>query len=268
MHHKRITTYLNKIKNGQEINFNNFLSLLPEDLQEAVKSQAVVAFSKKGAVKVELSCEKIWQRLQALTLVPENRVSASLQGDSHKVNTSTSYLLAYHQHTLDIHPDTVICTNITSHNKFKPKRQLLIVENAELFFAKEALFTQMNKVFSLSLSFDNCDLVFGSGNQVANKLNHAFINQYTSVLCFFDYDFGGLKIFKAMKNMLGDKAQFIEPNNEAAEHLAKLFVKKPESSQQYLNALALANELGLTSLYALLEAEKLFMEQEALLALQ
>ena len=122
----------------------------------------------------------------------------------------------------------------------------------------------MNKAFSLSLSFENTDLVFGAGNQISNKHNYVFINQYDSILCFFDYDFGGLKIYKAMQNMIGSKAKFLEPSSD---NLNEFFIKKPKTQEQYKKALETANNLGLKKLHSLFESKKSFMEQEALLAL-
>jgi hypothetical protein len=112
---------------------------------------------------------------------------------------------------------------------------------------------------------ENTDLLYGSGNQVSNKLNKAFLSQYESTLCFFDYDLGGLKIFRALKNMLGEKAKFLEPS---AKNLKKYFIKKPEKESQYLKALANAEELGLMTLHSLLLSETAFMEQEVILTFE
>ncbi len=264
MYDKRIGKYLQNIEQSKAIDYSKFLALLPEKLCEEVKDKATINFLGKGSVIVGISCEQLLEKLRSLTIEPSSRIDATLQGDSHKVNTSTSYLLAYHQSTLDVHPDTIISCNGETHLRFQPKKRLVIIENAELFFARETLFSQMNKAFSLSLSFENTDLIFGAGNQISNKQNYTFINQYESILCFFDYDFGGLKIYKAMRNMVGNKAKFLEPNSD---NLNEFFIKKPKNHEQYAKSLEAANNLGLSKLYSLFEAKKSFMEQEALLAL-
>lgn len=263
MFDKRISKYLQNIERGEAFNYAVFLSLLPEDLREEVEYVASKEFLNKNAIVVDIPDHDLFDRLKALTVEPKDRVDATLQGDSHRAKTSTSYLFAYHQHSTDIHPDTVICNKEAAYFPFQPKHQLVIVENSELFFARQTLFTQMNRAFSLSLSFENTDLVFGAGNQISNQYNRNFIDRYDSVLCFFDYDLGGLKIFKAMKNMLGDKAIFLEPDSNRLGHL---FVKQPKSQEQYLKALEAAKSLGLRKLHQLLLDKKLFMEQEALLA--
>ena len=277
MFDKRIAKYLQKIELGEAINYPEFLSLLPEELgEEVLHSASLRKTPKKNIFVVEIVDEGLLEKLKLLTVEPENRVDATLQGDSHRTNTSTSYLLAYHQGTVGIHPDTVICDKEKAYFRFQPKRQLVVVENSELFFARQTLFKQMNRAFSDSLacalfsgfsselSFENSDLVFGAGNQISNQYNRHFVDQYDSVLCFFDYDLGGLKIFKAMKNMLGDKAMFLEPDTNRLDHL---FVKQPKNQEQYLKALETAEVLGLKTLHQLLLDKKLFMEQEALLAL-
>ena len=265
MFDKRISKYLVKIKNGEAIKFATFLSLLPERLREDVRSNAKVKLQNKGASLVEISCEALNERLYQLTIEPKNRVEATTKGNSHKVNTSTSYLLAYHEKSTSIHPEVVIINKEGTHCDFTPKTQVIIVENAELFFAKDVLLDKINIVFGLNLSLENTDLLYGSGNQVSNKLNKAFLNQYESTLCFFDYDLGGLKIFRALKNMLGEKAKFLEPS---AKNLKKYFIKKPEKESQYLKALANAEELGLMTLHSLLLSETAFMEQEVILTFE
>lgn len=264
MFDKRIEMYLSKIKNGEAFNFSAFLRLLPERLQEEVRINATVGFKSKDKASVSISCEKLMERLQAITIEPTDRVSATLQGDSHRVKTSTSYLFVYHEQSKGIHPDTVVSNNETTSFNFKPKKQVVIIENSELFFAHNTLFSKMNKAFGLSLSFKNTDLIFGSGNQISNQYNKTFLNQYDSILCFFDYDFGGLKIFKAIKNMIGNKALFLEPQLHCLDHL---FLKPPKNEEQYKKALNMAEDLSLTSLYQTLLTKKCFMEQEAILVL-
>jgi hypothetical protein len=265
MYDKRIAKYLVKIANSDAINFATFLTFLPESLQEDVQHNVTIKPQKGGLSLVEISCKRVNEQLKQLTIEPNNRVEATELGDSHKVNTSTSYLLAYHENSNSIHPDTIVI-NIDGINcKFKQKQHVIIVENSELFFAREIMLEKINLIFGLKLSLKNTDLLYGSGNQVTNKLNKEFLSQYESTLCFFDYDLGGLKIFKALKNMLGEKAKFLEPSSV---NLRKYFIKKPEKESQYLKALTSAEELGLMTLHSLLLSETAFMEQEVILAFE
>lgn len=265
MFDKRISKYLVKIESGVAINFAKFLLLLPESLQDEVRNHATVTRHKGGLSVVTINCDEINARLAQLTIEPKNRVEATTHGNSHKVTTSTSFLLAYHEKSSSIHPETVIINKTGAHCLFKPKTQVLIVENAELFFATSQLFRQINRIFGLQLSLENTDLLYGSGNQVSHKLNKAFLNEYQSIVCFFDYDLGGLKIFSALKNMLGNKVSFLEPTSE---NIKPLFVKNPTSEKQYLDALAKAKTLNLMTLHSLLLSETAFMEQEAILAFE
>ena len=137
MYDKRIGKYLQNIEQSKAIDYSKFLALLPEKLCEEVKNKATINFLGKGSVIVRISCEQLLEKLRSLTIEPSSRIDATLQGDSHKVNTSTSYLLAYHQSTLDVHPDTIISCKGETHLRFQPKKRLVIIENAELFFARE-----------------------------------------------------------------------------------------------------------------------------------
>jgi len=72
-----------------------------------------------------------------------------------------------------------------------------------------------------------------------------------------------LKIFKALKNMIGDKAKFLQP---ISDDLDSFFIKKPKDDSQYLKAIDTAEELGLEKLKEIFLSQKCFMEQEAILA--
>lgn len=265
MFDKRISKYLVKIANGEAFNFAKFLVLLPESLQDEVRNHATVIRHKGGLSVVNISCDEIKAQLAQLTVAPKNRVEATTQGNSHKVTTSTSFLLAYHEKSSSIHPETVIINKVGVHCLFKPKTHVLIVENAELFFTAADLFTQLNKIYGLQLSLENTDLLYGAGNQISHKLNKTFLHKYQSILCFFDYDLGGLTIYSALKNMLGDKVSFLEPTSDNIKHL---FVNKPANKTQYLKALAKAEALHLMTLHSLLLSQTAFMEQEAILAFE
>ena len=265
MFDKRISKYLDKIEKHEAISFSRFLALLPEELREEVEQKSVVKLQNKRQYVVVISCAGLMARLRELTVIPENRVEATIKGDSHKVNTSVSYLLAYHKGSNTVQPEIVISDRDKVNCLFEHNKHSIIVENSELFFAKDTLLEKMNLAFELDLSFENTDLLYGSGNQITNKLNKAFLNKYDTILCFFDYDFGGLKIFKAMKNMLGNKATFLEPQTE---HLRQYFIMKPKNENQYLQTLNNAKELGLLSLYEHMSLALAFMEQEVILAFE
>ncbi|MCJ8311742.1 MAG: hypothetical protein HRU38_08560 [Saccharospirillaceae bacterium] len=261
MYDKRLKAYLDKIENNQPINYQVFLSLLPEQLNENIQNLDCATLIKPPRYLLDIQDESILDELRHLCIEPKTRVQATLKGDSHKINTSTSFLLAYHQYSDSIHPDTVLCLSKEIYCLFTNKKRALIVENSELFFTKETLFQKLNEIFDSDWSFENTDIIYGAGNQISNKLNSDFLNRYNNVICFFDYDYGGLKIFKAMKNMLGDKAQFLEPNIK----LSPYFVKKPLDTDQFMMTLKTSKELGLISLNKLIATNKCFMEQEAIL---
>lgn len=265
MANKKIANYLKNITEGNAINFSAFLKLLPQVLADDVKENAIIEIAKGNKSLVTIPSLSINNRIKELTIAARNRIEASEQGNSHQVKTSTSYFFTYHENSQSINPDTVVINNDGINCPFTPKKQALIIENSELFFARQSLFDKMNQVFGLNLSFNNTDLIYGSGNQITNKFNKDFFEGYQSVLCFFDYDLGGLKIFKAMKNMLSDKAQFLEPPIDVFD---RGFVKQPKSLSQYNKALESAQELGLMQLHSLLKSERKFMEQEVILALK
>lgn len=263
MSNKRLASYLDKIANNTPINYQAFLKVLPEGIREDVQLIANLTFLKGNMYRVQIPCDELLSRLKELTIKPTNRSEASILGDSHKEKTSVSFMLAFHEKCHAIHPETIIITRTSVNIQFTPKKQLLIVENSELFFASDILFTQINKIFDLKLTLNDTDLIYGSGNQITHHLNQQFLAQYDSVICFLDYDLGGLTIFTGLKNMLGNTASFLEP---PTKKLDKYFVKMPESSEHYFSALKKAQTLGLMKLHSCLLSQKAFMEQEVILA--
>ena len=56
------------------------------------------------------------------------------------------------------------------------------------------------------------DWLFGAGNQISNALNRAYLVQYGAVYCLFDWDIGGLHIFRNLQAMLPETAvRFVLP---------------------------------------------------------
>ena len=264
----RLAQYLTQIHNGELINYAVFKKTLPKDAQIdhhlIFKPQKQAVGKNKYKDKVDiLDQQRFDQLLKQAGMPAQNRVEAAQKGDSHQVATSYSFLLVYHNHLPDVRPEVVLLHADQLSQTFKPKKQLLIIENEENFFCYQQLLPLLGDFYGQPLDLSHCDIVFGAGNQINKGLNLCFLDQYHSVLCAFDFDFGGLGMFKTLQQRLGKHAAFLMPSDFSP--WLDGFKKPPKDPDQWLAAMTLANELGFDALAATFKHTRYFMEQEILL---
>jgi len=257
--------YLEKIRNKQAINYDQFLKYLPSEYTfsatEIFKTKLVSTNPKKWIVNCN---EDVFNKLWKLSEKPENRMHATELGNSHKHPISAQMLLVQHNGLSDIRPTVVYVSEHETIQTFKGKSRLLIIENEQNFINHDIFCNAITKLTSIALlNKDNIDIAYGSGNKVTAKLLINWYMQYDEVLCAFDYDLGGLQMFKTLQKKLGDKSVFIQPTNYSS--IASFFVKKPESEQKFQKARKLAEWLGFNSLSQEFFNTRHFMEQEMLL---
>jgi hypothetical protein len=260
----RLYNYLTSINKGELINYEIFKKSLPVDIK--IDHHLIFKAQKqaKGKYSVEVLDDGLFQKLIAENIPPENREDAAVQGDSHLITTSHSFLLVYRNQLLDTRPDVVLIDNNIMHQTFTPKKQLLIIENQENFFRYCDMLPILSDFYGSPLDLSNTDIVFGAGNQINKGLNFCFFEQYHSVLCAFDFDFGGLTMFNTLKTRLACQVTLLMPDDLTKYYPG--FVKQPKEDT-WMKALNLSQTLGFTSLHDAFIANGAVMEQEVLLAL-
>lgn len=258
-----LNDYLEKIRQGKAINYEAFLRKLPASVR--AQHRALFATEKMAANRwqVRVLDPEAFTALQQQAAQPLSRLDAARKGDSHRHPTQASFLLVYHCLSHQDRPDTVVLADGQVHQGFQPAARVLVVENEQNFYHYRQMLAFAERCQGRPCGIDTCDLVLGSGNRITAAADLAWLNGYDEVLCAFDYDGGGLQMFATIRASLGDKAQFLQPV-DWQPWLAR-FRKSPESTEKFVKALGLAEELGFTALAQAFRATGKFMEQEMIL---
>jgi hypothetical protein len=261
--------YLKQIEAGKEINYSAFIKCIERqktddfiDRHSMFKSTKVPGKKDKYQVEV-LDNHRFNQLIAQHCIEVDTRIAAAQQGDSHKVATSYSYLLVFHDQLADLRPDIVVITSESILQEFTVKKQLLIIENEENFFRFSDMLLLLSDFYGQPLNLSNTDVVFGAGNQINKGLNLSFLGQYHSVLCAFDLDLGGLKMFSTLRHRLGENVSLLLPKD--LSKWLSAFKLQPKAQQNWLHAITLADKLGFMGVKNAFEKTSCFMEQEVLL---
>lgn len=257
----KLVDYLNKILRGETINYTVFLTKLPknEQLEHQYLFLPTKVADKQFLVEV-LDQERFYQLIKRAEGSSQNRVDAAQSGDSHKSPTSFSHLLVFHEQLTDARPEVVVLHNEEVNQRFSAKSQLLIIENEENFFRYKALLSLLSDFAGQQLDLSNTDIVYGAGNQINKGLNFSFFEQYHSVFCAFDWDLGGLQMYKTLAGKLNIPVKFLLPADLTPWQAQ--FNYLPKSNQQWLKALDLAQTLNLPALVDCFKTTRRFLEQE------
>lgn len=257
--------YLEKIKEEKPINYDEFLKSLPDNYRLSAnsffKTQLISAKPKRWSVRCE---PQVFEELWILSETPKNRIHAAKLGNSHKHQVSANLIMVYHKESSDnLCPSVVYISKHDKIQTFQSQKRLLIIENEENFIHHQDFSRVISQFLEKPINIDNTDIALGSGNRVTSDLLLTWYSQYDEVFCAFDYDLGGLQMFKTLKKELGKKASFIQPLEY--KKIMKYFNKKPESSNKIIKAKSLAERLGFIELGQVFFETRHFMEQESLL---
>ncbi|NOQ94790.1 MAG: hypothetical protein GQ547_09185 [Methylophaga sp.] len=254
--------YLGKIKEGKPINFTRFISLLPSAYSK--QKRELFDATLQSPQKWLISCSpEVLDKLEQLAKKPINRLEATVMGDSHRVSVSSGFLLVYHQGLNDNRPDVVYLEQENYLQGFEPKKRLLIVENEENFFLPTLMLKLAGLFTKQTIDLSNTDIVLGSGLRATSKLALVWYRQYSHILCAFDYDLAGLKMYKTLKTHIDDRVNFLQPQDY--KQYGAYFKMKPKSHQQLIDFIVMAEQLGFLELSETVKKQRKFMEQEMLL---
>ncbi|WP_432783383.1 hypothetical protein QZH45_15855 [Pseudomonas corrugata] len=255
-----IYEYLSKVQAGEPINLEALLNRLGASGISAVDASRILVGQKlaKGnsryavTIKDELEFASLLVRFAPSKIA--GRVGAALDGDSHRSSVSESFLLLrseQHQHPV---------VAISESGQWVTTRRLaksgVIVENLENFLRFHETLTFVSSLLSHPIT--DAELIFGSGNQVTNGLNGAFLAQFDPLYCLFDVDVGGLRMFKTLKALVPDRAiHFLAPDDIESrlarskyelsfEHRQELFARYRGMSPETDNLIILMRNSGKT----------------------
>tara|TARA_R110001592_G_scaffold25598_2_gene97114 strand:+ start:10862 stop:11665 length:804 start_codon:yes stop_codon:yes gene_type:complete len=255
--------YLDKISEGKAIDYNKFLKALPLQYQHRKHELFSTELIASNSWLVTILDQQSRLELFSLAETPTSRIQAADQGNSHRISTTVSYVLAYHELSPDKRPDIVYLDEHQTIQGFKSKAQLLLIENEENFFQFERMCVAVSQTINEPVNLKNTDIALGSGMKVSTELNLAWYKNYDRVLCAFDYDLAGLQMFASLNARLQNKPVFVQPSNYSA--WLPSFKKAPKSVQILQQARELAELLGFTELNRVFTDTRKFMEQELML---
>lgn len=255
--------YLDKIDIGEPINFGAFRKRLPKHLREDAQRYFQVFPVSRLLSHVVPSEEAIISELRAYAIRPEDRVQASVVGNSHSVGTSVAYLLVFNEAGDHIRPDVVAVSGSGGDHDFEPKEQVLIIENEESFSRYSAMLDLASQWYGQDFSISNTDVILAAGNRINKQVTLNWLaDTYTRIECAFDYDLGGLKMFHSLSAAIPN-ASFLCP--DSLEPYEAYFKMHPRTNARLQEAMKLAQHHGLDQLVQIFSRSRRFMEQEALL---
>lgn len=258
-----LAKYLAAIREGKPINYSAFLKQLPPDL--VARHRDCFELDRVSQQRWRVTCrdEAVMTELERLAQAPSSRRDAALQGDSHRRVTATAFVLVYHDALEDPRPDVACLNADASHIGFTPKSTALVIENEDNFAHYPQMLAFAGNCLGETLSLATCDVILGGGHRVLREPVTDWLAGYDRILCAFDYDLGGLKMYQALQVRLGDRVQFLQPPDWTPYRDG--FRKTPQTPQRLMDAINRASTLGFAGLASLFSETRKFMEQEIIL---
>lgn len=200
--------FFNNIDNGKQVNFKRYIDIFKEK-GIAIDKMFTTALVKHPhyiltpknieeytalKVKMNIDVEKI------------DRTSASIHGDSHLISVSYAFLLVKESINATIKTIFFEHNCISQTESFTLKKKVIIIENLENFGNILANFRKIN------IDVNEYSFIFGSGNTITNIKFREFLQTFDEVLCLFDIDEGGFRMFSTLEKH-HKNCQFIYPEN-------------------------------------------------------
>ena len=258
-----MNNYLQKILDGQPVNYEAFLRKLPEPFRRRHRDIFATEKVQTNRWLVTVLDETEFAILQNSVAVPVSRVDAARKGNSHRHGTDVSFVLAYHQGLVVSRPDVVVIDGDSADPGFQQAPRVLVVENERNFYCYRQMLAFASEMLGWPLDLSACDVVLGGGNRINRARVLEWLGGYDEVLCAFDYDAGGLQMFSTVSSALGSIARFVQPT-DWQPWLAH-FHRIPDSTERFTKALSLSEDLVFVSLAEAFRATGKFMEQEVIL---
>lgn len=271
---------LAQIEAGKPVNYQKLISLLPPAFQQQKQQLFRVKVTGAGKWQVSIADHALFAQLKHSAEQPADRITASLQGNSHAQLTSQSYLLVYTEHSqqaqansaqpaLPLRPDVVLCQGQTDgqvivSKAFSAKSKVLLIENEENFFRFDAVLRHCQTMLAMPLSLADCDVVLAAGSRIGGALLQPFLTQYTDIYCAFDYDSAALELVDVLITRYGRRVQLVVAPDVTPWR--ELFRVTPKQDAQLQKAIQLAEKHGWFGLAQMFRQRKCFLEQEVLLS--
>ncbi len=253
---------LQKISEGQAINFTQLLHKLPKnvDWQSCFSAELVT----KNRYKVKVLNQGAFNELLQSSMPATSREAAAnhLLQSTHDLKCDSAFMLCIPNVKIselssltDIHCLYSMGEHLTF--TYKPANAAILIENQDCFFHWQRTLRH----FDFASDSPNLDIYFSAGKQVLNSKFAELWPQYNEVYCVFDYDLEGLKIYQSLVTHNTNIFHYLVPK----AYDLNWFKLVPKRMQDLSEAIRLADSLCLPSLADYFRRSKRFMEQEALL---
>lgn len=211
--------------------------LLRMGVHEALMDKAVQAtrYSDKSYQVVIVDSEAFTELCKYAGPVDKSsRSAASTSGNTHATNVDGALLVASDA-TSPVPYNYVL--RHSSSPPTPPKRHAMLIENLECFLDFKAVYQFAVQKCGITYPEDEIEFIWAAGNGISNKLIIPYLKLFTGrVLCVFDMDFGGLKIYA---NLLSggldhENTIYLTPNDLAE----RLKISRRKASSKELDALS------------------------------
>lgn len=231
-----------KIEMGKPVHYKRLLlglaecGVYPNEVEKIFNKKALG--KKRYRVSIKPQSFPEYQRIKSMAIpntAPSPRVLAAALGKSHSKSTSGTFCLI---HTEDhpSNPFTIMIDNGVPRVVPPLKKQLLLIENFELFLCYERILKFLKESCGESVSLKQWDVVFSQGSGILNKQFLPLLMNYERVLCLFDLDFGGLITFTTLKERLSTNISFAYPN-EVESWVERFGFEMPQTEHKQLKTL-------------------------------
>ncbi|CAO3308132.1 DUF2220 domain-containing protein [Pseudomonas asiatica] len=263
-----IYDYLIKIRAGEPINlealFNRLLAcgITGSEASRILVGQRLPRGAARYAVIIQDE-EAFAQLLERFTPSKiAGRVGAALDGNSHRAGVSEAFLLLRSEQN----PHPIVA--ITEEGHWLAPRPLakyaVIVENLENFLRFSETLAFLREL--LPAAATDVEIIYGSGNQITNRLNGPLLARFQALYCLFDVDLGGLRMFKTLKALVASQPiHFLTPEDIPSRLARSKFVLSSLQRQElfaYYRNLSAETDM----LIAHMRAAGKTLEQETYLA--
>ena len=217
---KKPHEFLNAIRNGQEIEWDDFLqvmgkhAVLPSTICRIFSQTS--PFAKKTTIHIEdeNGCESLETRFPQPVAVID-RISAAVAGDSHQFAVDGSMLIV--QSCTWSHPQVAVSWDGTTWTPLpEADLHLVIVENMQNFLRLRETLSLIKTLCGIEAREDSILFAYGAGNAAAKPCNAQHYRHFASVNCLFDLDRGGIRTYGTLKRLLspeGMKPTFLIPDD-------------------------------------------------------
>jgi hypothetical protein len=257
-----ISKYLASIAEGKPISARSFMNSCKREgiSNETVREVFTIESSQAGQrnnylfkiVSLDLY-EKTFFRF--LMSDEDDKVDAALKGSSKRGKTSGGILNLFDNYRAKVGHSIVFKDGKCD---FEPpaSNTLLVIEN-------------LNVVIKLlpetlpDIDIATLPMAYGKGLEIASPQFHSFLTHFDKIICFFDYDLGGLKVYKSLYEQLGNRVTYyLHPQlDDALNKYGQTLTNK-----QYLALSDKAVDENSAKVVRLLLKHKKWLEQEILQA--